>query len=258
MTQTIGTTAPATTEEATEEASRQNKKRKKESRAKEHARQWATIDVAQSIDFRPVASQLPFPADPQDLEFDATFDDVGLKSKSSLTELSKFYRTEMAKRGWSEKKKKRKKKSIEITFTHGQAEVELVLDQRSDGVEIELDCEGLSFEGTNDPAGLDAMGIPQPRAYLFLQKEFKLPADIRDLEFDGGNRCLFKSNIGLQETFDQLGQQLQTKGYRESRQPIVTAVRRYTRYAKGRVQVSVNIFSNESGSRAILEYQEIR
>ncbi len=174
----------------------------------------------------------------------------------ALPALAKFYRTEMARRGWQEVEKERDEDSIEVTFKHGEAQVELSLDQDSDGVDVSLDCRGLSFAGTNDPAGLVALGLPQPRSYVFLQQEFDLPADIRDLQFDSGNRCLFKSGLGLQEAFDLLTRQLRTKGYRETRRPIVSKDRRYTEFAKGRVEVSVNVFSHEGGSRAVLTYEE--
>ncbi len=243
-------------QEAAEEAKRGEKERRGKTHAEKFARQWATIKVPQEIDFTTDARKLPFPADTRELEFKAKFGDIELKSSLSLAVLSKFYRTQMAKRGWKEVKKKRDKDSVEVTFKHGQAEVELSLDKESDGVEISLDCRGLSFKGTNDPAGLVALGISQPRAYVFLQKEIKLPSDIRDLEFDGGNRCLFKSGLGLQKAFDEIGKQLRAKGYKETRRPIVSKNRRYTEFAKGRIELSVNIFSNDGGSRAILTYEE--
>lgn len=224
-------------------------------RAEAFEREWATVDVSQEINFSADALKLPFPADGNALEFQAAFGDISLESKTSMVELSKFYRTEMAKRGWKEGDRERDEDSIEITFKHDQAEVNLRLNQDSDGVDIRLDCRGMSFEGTRDPAAMAAMGLPQPPAYLFLQKEFQLPASVRDLEFESGDRCLFKCDLGLQETFDQLGQQLLAKGYHETRRPIVTDDRRYTGFAKGPIKVSINLFVHESGSRAILRYE---
>ncbi len=225
-------------------------------RAEELARQFPPIKVTQQIEFTTDVRKLPFPKDARDLEFEVTFGDVKLVSNSSLDDLVLFYRTEMAKRGWQETEKERDDDSVDVTFKHGEAEIELTLEQDSKGVEISLDTDGLSFEGTNDPAQLIALGLPQPKAYVFLQKEIKLPANVRDLEFTDGNRCLFKSDLTLQQAFDNLGAQLKAKQFRESRRPIVTADRRYTEFTKGRVEVSVNVFTHERGSRAILEYEE--
>lgn len=243
-------------QQAAEEARRRKEEAREKLRAAELEREWEAIDVPQEIEFTAEARRLPFPADARDLEFDATFGDVELVSGSSLAVLTMFYRTEMAKRGWQEAEKERDEESVGITFRQGEAQVELTLEQDSDGVEVSMDGRGLSFEGTNDPAGLVALGLPQPRAYVFLQKEIALPPNARDVEFDLGNRYLYKSGLRLQEAFDHVGQQLRAKGYRETRRPIVTADRRYTEFAKGRIEVGVNIFSHEGGSRAILTYEE--
>jgi len=242
--------------EAAEKAKQHEKELQEKTRALELAREWAPIDVRQEIDFTTDARKLPFPPGGGEVQFDATFGDIELVSGSSLAALTKFYRTEMAKRGWQEVEKKRDEDSVEVTFKHGDAQVELTLDQRSNGVKVSMDCRGLSFAGANDPAGLAASGLPQPRSYVFLQKEIKLPAGVRDLEFEGGDRCLFKSDLGLQEAFNQIGQQLRAKGYRETRRPIVENDRRYTEFAKGKIEISVNIFSHEGGSRATLTYKE--
>jgi hypothetical protein len=119
-----------------------------------------------------------------------------------------------------------------------------------------MDTRGLSFAGTNDPAGLVALGLPQPRAYVFLQKEIKLPSGVRDLAFEGGDRLLFKSDLKLPEAFDKIGQQLRAKGYRETRGAVLESKRRYIEFAKGKIQITVNMFTHESGSRAILTYKE--
>jgi hypothetical protein len=248
--------ALAAQKDAAEAAARRDKELQEKSRAEKFAKESAPLNVRQEIEFTTDVRKLPFPADARDLEFEATFGDVKLASNSSLANLAKFYRTEMAKRGWQEAEQKLDGDSAELTFKHGDAEVELTLDQGSKGVEVRIDTTGLSFEGTNDPAKLIALGVPQPRAYVFLQKEIKLPAGVRDLEYDSGNRCLFKSDLQLQQLFDQVSSQLRAKQFRETRRPIVTADRRYTEFASGRVQVSVNIFADGRGSRAVLTYEE--
>jgi hypothetical protein len=248
--------ALAAQKDAAQAAAKRQKEQEQKSRAETIAKELGPLDVRQEIDFTTDVRKLPFPADARDLEFQAAFGDVKLQSNSSLTDLAKFYRTEMAKRGWQQAEQNADDDSIDLTFKHGDAEVELTLDKRSKGVEVSMDTTGLSFEGTNDPAQLVALGVPQPKAYVFLQNEIKLPANVRDLEFDGGNRCLFKSDLQLQQLFDQVSGQLRAKRFRETRRPIVTTDRRYTEFASGRAQVSVNIFAHERGSRAVVTYEE--
>lgn len=229
---------------------------------KEKARQdaldklWVKIDVKPSIEFKPDALQLPFPADAKEFDFQATFGDIRLKSATSMETLSKFFRTEMARRGWEEADKKRDERSVTVNFKHGAAKVKMYLSKQRDGsTNVSLDTDGLSFDGSSDPAKLAALGIPQPPAYLALQKEFKLPEDAQGLKYDSGNRCLFKCSLKLQESFDNFSGQLKAKGYRETRRPIKSDNRRYTEFGKGRVKVSVNVFEDNVGSRVILTYE---
>ncbi len=250
--------AALNTKRAAEEAKRRELEQREKMKAAALAKKWSTIEVKQEVPFTDDVLKLPIPKGARDLAFDATFGDVELTSAYSLEALSKFYRTEMARRGWQETEKDRDEDSIEITFQHKQCQVELRLSQGTDGVEIEMDCRGLSFAGTNNPAGLAAAGIPQPKAYLFLQKEIALPAGVHDLEYDSGNRCLFKSDLALQDAFDHLTKQLLNKGYRETRRPIVSSNRRYSEFAKAGVEISVNVFAHNGGSRAILTYEEGR
>jgi len=217
-------------------------------------------DASKQVEFSAYAKALPFPPDARELEFDATFDDITFTSRSSLASLAAFYRKEMAKRGWQEDASAAvvEDDSIELTFKHGGAGVEIELDQWSDeAVEVSMDCEGLEFAGTDDPAGLVALGIPQPRAYLFLQKELLLPKDVRDLEYEGDG-CTFKSAMKLQAAFDHFGKQIKAKGYKESRRPIIKDSRRYTEFERGPVTLSVNVFTHEIGSRIVLGYEDER
>ncbi|MCA9235939.1 MAG: hypothetical protein KDA44_10740 [Planctomycetales bacterium] len=98
--------------------------------------------------------------------------------------------------------------------------------------------------------------MPQPKAYLVLQSEFQLPEGYQDQEYDLGKRRLFKSTLKLPQLYEFLTQQLRKKGYREARKPIISGDRRYSEFAKGGVEISVNAFSHEIGSRVILTYEK--
>lgn len=242
--------------EAAEKAMRSEAKRKKQMKQAKLAKGWIDVDIAQEIDFKADAFHLPFPADAQKLEFDARFKDVSFTSPSTLAKLTKFYQIEMAKRGWKVAEKEIEEDSIDVTFKNGKAEVELSLNERSKGIKVDMDCKGLSFEGSNDPAALAALGIAQPKGHLFLQKEIQFPENIQSLKYDSDDRCTFKSSMELQKSFDYFGQQLRDKGYRETRRPIVSSKRRYTEFAKDGIEISVNVFTDAVGSRIILEYDE--
>ncbi|CAN0374792.1 unnamed protein product, partial [Ectocarpus sp. 4 AP-2014] len=95
---------------------------------------------------------LPYPSDVREISFRSLFGMIGFESQLSLSELSKFYSTEMSRRGWKVTETDIEEDEVTVTFLHGQAEVEINLDELSDGVEVSLDCEGLSFDGSDDPA----------------------------------------------------------------------------------------------------------
>jgi hypothetical protein len=210
-----------------------------------------------AAEFSAEATALPFPPDARDLEFVAWTRNVKFNSHSPLNSLAAFYLKEMAARGWQhdEPAAKIDKDSIKLKFKHDQSEVELSLSQWSKEVRVSLDCEGLKFNGTDDPAKLVSAGIPVPRAVLFVQKELPLPAGAVDLQYTGEG-CMFKSPLKLQEAFDHFLRLIPGKGFRESRRPIITDTRRYTEFKKGTVQLSVNVFTHEVGSRIILEYKD--
>ncbi len=144
--------------------------------------------------------------------------------------------------------------SAEMTFRYEGAKVVLELDQRSDAVVVSMDCEVLDFSNSSDPAALIKAGVPQPRAYVFLQDKTPRPAEIQDV-FYRSNACHFKSPLELQAAFDFYLKALKSDGWRESRKPIVTDDRRYTEFQRKGVELSVNIFSDEVGSRIILTYE---
>jgi hypothetical protein len=188
--------------------------------AKKEAFEDLAVDIEPESEFSADAKAVPFPPDARELEFDATFDDIEFASSSSLNALAAFYRLEMAKRSWKEDVSAAtiEDDSIELTFKNGTSKIEIDLDERSDYVQVRMDCEELDFTGTNDPAGLVALGIPQPRGAVFLQKEVPLPDGIRDLEYES-DRCNFKSSMKLQAAFDHFGKLIRGKGYRESHRP---------------------------------------
>lgn len=211
---------------------------------------------AAPVAFSTQAEALPFPPDAREVEFDATFDDIEYRSSSSMPALAAFYRNELAKRGWALEDESIvvEDDSVEMTFFHDGYQVDVDLDERSDDVAVTIECEGLDFSNSGDPEKLAAAGVPQPRAYLFLQKELPRP-EMVDGESYRSDACHFKSPLQLQAAFDFYVQALKQSGWRETRQPIVTADRRYTEFKKGRIEVGVNIFSDAVGSRIILDYE---
>ncbi|MDC0936892.1 DUF1080 domain-containing protein [Pirellulales bacterium] len=240
---------------AAEEAQRAEEERMQAEAEQKLAKEWADVQVAEDVELSADVRWLPYPANAREIEFEAVFDSLEFESASSLKALSKFYSTEMAKRGWRVTETDIEEDEVTVTFRHGGAEVELNLDESSDYVDVSIDCEGLSFDGTDDPAGLIKMGVPQPEAYLVLQRELKAPKDHRDHEYDMGERRLFKSTLKLPVFYKYLTQQLLQKGYRESRRPIISDDRRYSEFVKGGVEISVNAFTHEIGSRVVLTFE---
>lgn len=211
---------------------------------------------AEDETFSPLAEALPFPPDAREVEFDATFDDIEFTSRSSLAALADFYLRELAKRGWAEDESEREidDESVEMTFNHDDAQVVIELDGDDEEVTVSFDCEGLDFSKASDPTNLIAAGVPQPRAYVYLQKQVPRPAEIQDIEYERDS-VLFKSTLSFTDLFDFYMKELKSKGWRESRRPIMTADRRYTEFQRGGEKLSVNVFSHEIGSRIILTYE---
>ncbi|MEX2138609.1 MAG: hypothetical protein WD894_05070 [Pirellulales bacterium] len=215
-----------------------------------------TCELA-AAEFSAEVTALPFPPDARELEFVAWAEDINYKSQSPLKSLAAFYLKEMAARGWEhdESAAEIDEDSIELTFKHGGSKVELDLSQWSKEVHISLDCENLEFTGTDDPAKLAAAGIPVPRAARFLQKELPLPAGVVDLRYTGDGST-FKSSLTLPQAFAYFMRLVPGKGFRESRRPIITETRRYTEFRKGAAELSVNVFSDDVGSRIVLTYAD--
>ncbi len=200
---------------------------------------------------------LPYPGDARELRFNASFGMVDFKSGSSLKALAGFYLQELAKRGWVENESEAtmEEDSIELLFEAADAKFELELDERSDYVDVSIDTDGVDFSGMNDPAALVALGIPQPRKALLLQKEVAIPDDVQRLSFDDDS-CMFYSKMKLEEAFAHFSNLIKRKGYRESRRPIISSSRNYTEFKRGGVELSVNVFTDDVGSRIILEYDD--
>lgn len=118
-------------------------------------------DDPQPAEFVPHAKALPYPPDAREIEFSATFERIEFTSQSSLGALAAFYRAEMKKRGWEEdaKAEKIEDDSVDLKFKHGKAQVKLELDKRSKATLVRLGCKKLDFEGTNDPAAMQAVGV---------------------------------------------------------------------------------------------------
>jgi hypothetical protein len=241
---------------AKEERMRVEAEQRQQQQQQKLAKEWTDVPVANDVKFTANVRHLPYPKDAQEIEFSSVFDTVEFESPSSLKTLSTFYRSEMAKRGWQVTETDIEEDEVTVSYRQGDAEVELNLDEGSDTVDVSLDCEELSFDGTDDPSALAKMSVPQPQEYLVLQSEFALPDNYRDQEYDMGKRRLFKSTMKLPELYEFLTQQLRKKGYRETRRPIISDNRQYSVFAKGRVKLSVNTFEHEIGSRVVLTYEK--
>jgi hypothetical protein len=210
-----------------------------------------------TAEFSAEAIALPFPPDARNLEFVAWTRDIKFNSSSPLKSIAAFYLNEMASRGWEHDESAAvvEAETIKLTFNHGKVKIEVGLRQWSKEVKANLDCENISFAGADDPAKLAAAGIPVPKAALFLQKEIPPPEGAVNVQFTGEGTT-FKSPLKLQEAFDYFMKLAATKGFRESRRPIITDTRRYTEFKKSAAQLSINIFTDAVGSRIILEYKD--
>jgi hypothetical protein len=210
-----------------------------------------------AAEFSDEAMALPFPPDAQLLEFTAWSRDISYTSPSPLKSLAAFYLKEMANRGWEhdESAARVEDDRIKLVFKHDNVKVEISLRQSSKGVEVDFDCDNLKFTGVDDPAKLTGAGIPVPQAALLIQKDYPLPEGAVNLQFKKEG-CTFKSSLSLDDAFAYYMKLVPSKGFRESRKPILSDSRKYTEFKKGPVLVSVNIFTDPVGSRIILEYKD--
>lgn len=217
----------------------------------------SNIGQLHAADFSDEATALPFPPDAQELEFTAWSGDISYKSQSPLKSLAAFYVKEMTGRGWThdESAAKVEDDRIKLLFKHGASKIEVSLRQSSKAVDVDLDCEKLKFNGVDDPATLAAAGIPVAKSALLVQKEFPLPEVAGKVQFTAEG-CTFKSPLSLADAFAYFMKLVPSKGFKESRKPILSDSRKYTEFKKGSAQVSVNIFTDAVGSRIILEYKD--
>jgi hypothetical protein len=194
----------------------------------------AAAGRASAEEFKAQAAALPFPPDARDLQFVA-----------------------WTRSGWEhdEAAAKVEDNAITLTFQHDPAKVKVELRQRSKEVSVNLACDKLDFEGTDDPQKLAAAGIPVARAALLVQQEMPLPPGAVNVQYTGEG-CTLKSPLALPEAFDYFTRLAAGKGFRESRRPIVTDTRRYTEFKRGLVQLNVNVFTDAVGSRIILTYKD--
>ena len=215
------------------------------------------LSAVRAADFSDEATALPFPPDAQELAFTAWSRDISFISPSPLKSVAAFYLKEMAARGWEldESAVRVEDDRIKLLFKHDSAKVEISMRQSSKAVEVDFDCDNLKFTGVDDPAKLAAAGIPIPPAALLLQKDYPLPEGAVNLQFKKEG-CTFKSSLSLDDAFAYYMKLVPSKGFRESRKPILSNDRKYTEFKKGSAQFSVNIFTDAVGSRIILEYKD--
>lgn len=210
--------------------------------------------------FSSKAKDLPFPPDAREVEFDSSFEDVEYISASSLESLAKLFREQMPTRRWQEDTEEAsfEDDEIELTFGHGEAEVVVNLSKNSDGtVDVELDCEELSWEGIDDPAGLLAAGVPQSRSYLFLQSDVPRPEEIFELEFEY-EACEFKSTETPREAAAYYIAEMVKLSWQPTRSsPFVTDDLCRFEYQKGPISLDFSIFANSdpNGSRINIRYE---
>ncbi|TWT36094.1 hypothetical protein KOR34_09930 [Posidoniimonas corsicana] len=218
-----------------------------------------TAGTSPAGEFSPQVLKLPYPPDAYDLEFTAWSEDITYNSQSPLKSLGAFYLEEMRERGWELDKDEVEidDDSIELVFTHGEHEVDLRISQWSKEVKVRIDGDELDFAGVDDPASIAAAGLPVPPAVRFFHTQLETPADARKPDFDADDVTVI-SPQGLQEAYDFYCDQVRKLGFRESRRPIITDTRRYTEFKQGGAEVSVNVFTHDAGSRAVLGYEDSR
>lgn len=201
-------------------------------------------------------NQLPIPPDARELEYRIGFQFIEFISGSSLGSLLHFYREEMADRGWEEDEEETEieEDSVDLTFKFEDMKVEVDLSERSKGIQARITARGLNFEGTNDPAAMVKAGLPQPRAYLYLQKHIPPPEDAIRLEYYD-DEYRFYSKMKFLDSFNLYFKKAEKLGFRESRKPYVSKDYQYTELKKGPITLIIKAYVDEIGSRTHIGYK---
>ena len=203
------------------------------------------------------AKALPYPPDAEELQFTAWAETVEFVSPSKFKAVAAFYLNEMASRGWEldPAESEVNDDSADLLFRAGKLAVEMRISQWSDETRVRMDCEGLDFVDADNPAKLAEADVPVPPAVLFFHREAPLPKGVTKVMHRGDGMMIYGAQT-VEEAFKYYSAILTRLGYRESRKPIITDSRRYTEFKKNAIQTSVNVFSHEDGSRAVLVYKD--
>ena len=212
--------------------------------------------IEPEIEFTRAATALPFPPDAYGLKFDESLDEIELKSGSSLRALARFYRVEMARRGWQEQRDAAVSDddSVEMTFQGGGTTVTVDINQYSSANEVDIEGEGLDFKGTQDPAGLVALGIPQDPRALFLQKEI-MTADASDVDFQP-SEVTFSTSMKPKPALKHFRDLFKEKGFQETDKPTLEDDYSYAEFEKDAAEMIFYVFDHPVGSRLLFRFRD--
>jgi len=205
------------------------------------------------------AKDLPIPRDARKLEYDATFGDIEFVSRTPLDSLTNFYRTKMAALGWKEDESAAvvEGDSVELEFAMGNMTVAVEMDADDDGNDVTLDCEGITWAGTADPAVLLAAGLPQAKSLVFLRQEVPIPDDANKVEWKG-RECRFLSTMDAKSVVEYFAKELTNAGWKEDESDRFVTENLCTQlFQRGPVKFDVTIFRNRQakGSRITVKYE---
>lgn len=176
--------------------------------------------MALQAEFSDEAIALPFPPDAKELEFVAWAGDIKYTSQSPIKSLAAFYLKEMVARGWEhdESAAKVEPESIDLKFKHGKSEVKAQFGSGRRKCGSVWTARRCSSTASTIRRNL-RRAFPRGAA-LFVQKELPLPTGAVNVQFTGEG-CTLKSPLALQEAFDHFTKLAVSKGFRESRKPII-------------------------------------
>jgi len=216
-------------------------------------------DTVCSMEVSAEAKALPFPPDTEELQITAWSKDIEFISPSKFKAVADFYLNEMASRGWKldHSEVEVDDDSADLVFRSGKLAVEMRISQWSKETRVRMDCDGLDFVDADNPTKLVEAGVPVPQAVLFFHREAPLPDSVTKVMHRGDGVMVYGAQT-VKEAFDYYTGIVKRKGLRETRRPIITDSRQYTEFKKGAVEVSVNVFSHEDGSRSVLVYEDLQ